>query len=141
MKRWTLKETNFLIENFPHKSNEELSSILNRSQVSIYKKSLLLHLKKTEYIKFKIKSESHCWDRSGSWKGGRRENKKGYILILKKEHPFCGKSGYVFEHRLVMEEKIGRFLEKDEIVHHKNGKKNDNRIENLKLMKNREHTI
>lgn len=140
MKKWTIQEINYLIENFPFKSNKELSVILNRSPVSIYKKSLTLSLKKTDYIKFKIKSEVRSGPKSSSWKGGRKKSNKGYILILKKEHPFCPKGGYVFEHRLIMEKKLGRFLKHDEIIHHKNGKKDDNRIENLELMKLSDHT-
>jgi endogenous inhibitor of DNA gyrase (YacG/DUF329 family) len=52
---------------------------------------------------------------------------------MMKEHPFSGKQGYVAEHRLVMEQHIGRFLQPMEVVHHKNSKPDDNRIENLEL--------
>lgn len=63
-----------------------------------------------------------------------RANDKGYILIYSPEHPNRTKKNHVFEHRLVMEKKIGRFLKKDEQVHHRNGIKNDNRIENLAIV-------
>ena len=71
-----------------------------------------------------------------NYKGGRRKHIKGYILILKKDHPFSTKDGYVFEHRLIMEQKLGRYLTKLEQIHHINGIVNDNRIENLILFAN-----
>lgn len=68
-----------------------------------------------------------------SWKGGRFETKYGYVLLLKKDHPNSRKNGRIFEHVFVMSEKLGRPLKDGETVHHKNGIKNDNRIENLEL--------
>lgn len=65
--------------------------------------------------------------------GGRSEgylNKKGYRLMICKGN---GKYRRVYEHVLVMEEHIGRNLFKGETVHHKNGIRDDNRIENLEL--------
>jgi hypothetical protein len=67
------------------------------------------------------------------WKGGRYIRKDGYILTKAKGHPREDKDGYVMEHILVMEEYVGRYLWEWEIVHHKNGVKTDNGIENLRL--------
>jgi hypothetical protein len=60
----------------------------------------------------------------------------GYILIFNRDHPRCNKSGYVMEHRLVVEEQIGRYLTSEEVVHHINKNVSDNRAENLMLFKN-----
>jgi hypothetical protein len=73
-------------------------------------------------------------ERSSRWKGGRRIDHKGYVLIFKPDYP-GGKVGgkYVMEHKLVMEEHLGRRLRPGENVHHKNGVRHDNRLENLEL--------
>jgi HNH endonuclease len=76
------------------------------------------------------KRENSC-----RWKGGTTFN-KSYRKILQPDHPRADPKGYVFEHILVIEEIIGRYLERPEEVHHINGKRDDNRPENLKLMPN-----
>mgnify|MGYP001584478774 CR=1 FL=1 len=74
------------------------------------------------------------------WKGGRLSDKSGYVLVYSPEHSSSNSNKYVREHRLVMEKHLGRFLNSGEVVHHINGIRNDNRIENLQLFQtNGEH--
>lgn len=81
----------------------------------------------------KVNKTSFKKGSSGNWKGGKRKTKFGYVMFLKPKHPFRTMNNYVLEHRLVMENILGRYLKRSEIVHHMNGIKDDNRPENLKL--------
>lgn len=71
---------------------------------------------------------------------GRKRNYKGYVLLCVRKHPNSDPQGYVMEHRVVTEISLGRLLKPDEIVHHKNEIKHDNRLKNLQLLKVGEHT-
>lgn len=68
---------------------------------------------------------------SPSWKGGKVKNNYGYVKVMVPDHPRADSSGYVLEHILVVEKRIGRFLVGSEEVHHENEIKFDNRDENL----------
>ncbi len=70
-----------------------------------------------------------------NWKGGQKKDCRGYIYIYQPNHPFVN-GIYVFEHRLIMEKHLGRYLKPEERVHHINEKRGDNRIKNLKLFSN-----
>ena len=83
--------------------------------------------------------KAHKGKRSCSWKGGRRKDHYGYIQIWKPEHPNAKMKGYIHEHRLVMSKHLKRPLTSKEFVHHKNGIKDDNRLENLELMTKQVH--
>lgn len=63
----------------------------------------------------------------------RIKDRAGYVLVRLSEHPRANASGYVREHRLVLERVLGRLLRPEEVVHHINRVKNDNRPENLQL--------
>lgn len=76
---------------------------------------------------------------NGNWKGGKSKTYWGYISIWCPNHPHAQQNGRVSEHRLVMEKKLGRYLTSKELVHHKNGIKNDNRIRNLELITRNQH--
>ena len=76
---------------------------------------------------------------ASNWKGGRCRTGNGHIYCYAPDHQFANDGGYVMEHRLMMEQNLGRLLTPDEVVHHKNGKKDDNRIENLEVMSRSEH--
>jgi hypothetical protein len=73
-----------------------------------------------------------------AWRGGRTKSSTGYMLVQEPLHPAAHIVGYVAEHRLVMEKIIGRYLRPEETVHHINGKRDDNRPENLELWTSRQ---
>lgn len=77
---------------------------------------------------------------SNNWRGGELKTSLGYIRVYAPKHP-NNRFRYVLKHRLVMEDKIGRYLTDDEIVHHVNHDKSDNRIENLTILSASQHSI
>ena len=74
------------------------------------------------------------------WKGGISIS-DGYISIYLPNHPQANSYGYIRQHRIIMEQKLKRYLKPTEIVHHINGDKKDNRIENLKLFSSNSNHI
>lgn len=97
----------------------------------------------------KFSRESLFCDRNcyTSWRIGSRRGPQqdvviisGYKYIYQPNHPSAIRGFYVAEHRLVVEGDLGRFLTPEEQVHHINGNKMDNRIENLQLLSCSEHS-
>lgn len=70
---------------------------------------------------------------------GRQRQGDGYIHLLRPDHPLADNRGRVLEHRLVMWE-AGLMTDPGERVHHRNETKDDNRIENLEVTENAEHS-
>ena len=96
-----------------------------------------------------IKHWGMARERNPMWKGGHSQQGNGYIQVrIYPENYFysmgrnkkgMGDGRYVSEHRLVMAKYLGRCLQEWEIVHHKNGIKSDNRVENLELQDRFDH--
>ena len=89
----------------------------------------------------KTRKGDKCWN----WKGGRHLDSRGYVLVQLSAgdtfYPMVDHKRYVAEHRLVMAKHLGRCLAKKELVHHVNGIKADNHIENLELLSRTSHRL
>lgn len=84
-------------------------------------------------------STGHKLNKNSNWKNGRLIS-RGYTYLKRPNHPSANKAGYVAEHRIVMEEFLGRYLNENEVVHHKDENRGNNCIENLEVLDtNSEH--
>lgn len=128
-------------------SSEEIQKILDLGQTDISQREIgerfgLSQSKVSQILSFHGVSKSRNWnpakgERHAAWKGGIHKAPGGYVWErVEHDDPMAAMrvaSGYVLQHRLVMARHLGRPLEKHENVHHKNGIKDDNRLENLEL--------
>ncbi len=74
-----------------------------------------------------------------NWKGGRTVASNGYVLVKMPGHPMADCRGYVYEHRLVASQILGRQLLPGEEVHHKDGNKQNNSPNNLEVAASHHH--
>ena len=141
MKTWTPYETQILIENYAIKTNEQLMKLIpQKSWIGIYKKARKLNLHRNPEVEFKNRSIANSGEHAANWKGGVRTTKHGYRQILSPGHPRSDSSGYVMEHIAVWEKETGIPVPIGCVIHHLNGNKQDNRIENLCMMQFGAHT-
>lgn len=110
------------------KEGVSLSEIARRigTKHQLVKKFLVEH--KIEYQPYQYKPEDNHF-----WRGGRIVDYDGYILVKVVDHPHKDRHGYVREHRLVMEQHLGRYLLPSEVVHHRDGNKQNNALDNLEM--------
>ena len=87
----------------------------------------------------KISEKNSCDYNGLNGYGHTKRHNKGYVVVYAPKHPNAHADGYVMLHTVLMERAIGRYLTSDEVVHHVNHVRDDNRIENLRLMDKHEH--
>lgn len=120
--------------------NWEITKFCSKKCFHVFLKGKV-NTSKTKFVKGQIPYNKGCKmstimrEKHPMWKGGRLKRQSGYIIVLNHSHPY-NRNGYIREHRLVMERYLGRYLLPEEVVHHINGVKDDNRIENLELFAN-----
>ena len=120
----------------------EIAKVLGTSQKVIWR-----HMKNHKMAARTAYKRDQYEEKNSYWRDGRTTTIQGYIHIRCPNHPRASKDGnYVPEHVLVMEQHLGRYLKwegtgnkNSEVVHHINGNKQDNRIENLQLTTFAEH--
>ncbi len=72
-----------------------------------------------------------------AWSGGRYISGAGYVRVQIEQHPRRSSAGYIFEHILVVEKALGRYLPKGAVIHHANGRRAQNNNKNIVLCESR----
>ncbi len=74
-------------------------------------------------------------------KGRTSRHVRGYVFITKHDHPRANKDGYVFEHIVVVEKAIGKFIPEKAVIHHIDGNPSNNSIGNIVLCENQAYHL
>lgn len=119
---------------FNHKWKHPASEEFRKRQGDIHRGKTL-----SEEQRHEISERNSCNYNGMNGYGHTKPHRKGYILAYVPDHPHAHKDGYVMLHKVLMEREIGRYLNPDEVVHHINHIRDDNRIENLRLMSKHDH--
>lgn len=105
----------------------------------LHRSAALKGRKLSEAQKKLISERNSCNYNGLNGYGHTKAHNGGYILVYVPKHPRAHKDGYQMLHTVLMEREIGRYLYDDEVVHHINHNRKDNRICNLMLMKKKDH--
>ena len=141
LKTWTHEEVETLIANYNSVSNEQLCKMIpSKTPLAIYKKAYKMGLRKTAEIEFINRSNARKGEKCPNWKGGAKITCSGYRQILRPDHPRADSNGYVMEHVWIWEQTTGVSVPANCCIHHINGDKTDNRIQNLCMMHRTAHT-
>ena len=150
--KWTYNDELFLRKNYGILETIEIARKLDRTVKSIWNKASKLNLKCGCTLRHRKKISDALKNKP---KKKFVIHSRGYILIFKPNHPFSPKSKYIRRSRLVIEEylcenepdhpaliKINgiKYMRQDWVAHHRNGIKNDDRIENMEAMPFNQHS-
>lgn len=114
----------------------------HKGMITCSKKCAAKYRGNKKHLNFVKKIKESKWDgveRKDMWTIEGRTICGGYVWAKCRQHPNAFKDGYILEHRLVVENHIGRLLRENEIVHHIDGNKRNNNISNLMILTKEEH--
>lgn len=126
--------------------DEKMSQTEIASLLGVTQKIVFSFMKRHNLPSRTAAKRNQFGERNDSWKGGKRINDQGYVEVYAPNYEHTRPNGYVREHILVAEKMLGRRLKfysvgdgRNEVVHHINGIKTDNREENLLVLSASDH--
>ena len=137
---WTKEQLEYLVNHYAVERAEDIASVIGKSKSSVHHKAQRLGIGKDNDGFHEIRSRASSGANSGNFNGYLRKTPKGYVTRYAPNHPSASNAGIVMEHRYVVEKALGITLPDYFDVHHINGDKTDNRIENLAIMTHKAHT-
>ena len=136
---WEEAELTNLKKYYSSYTNEELVKMFpNRTLLGICKKARKIGLKRSAHS---ISANRSAGQRKMDFNHAPRYTAKGYKIIYAPDFHRADKNGMVLEHIYIFEKETGVEIPKGYCIHHINGKKDDNRIENLCMLSTSAHTI
>lgn len=136
---WEEAELTNLKKYYSSCTNEELVKMFpNRTLLGICKKARKIGLKRSAHS---ISANRSAGQRKRNFNHAPRYTAKGYKIIYAPDFHRADKNGMVLEHIYIFEKETGVEIPKGYCIHHINGKKDDNRIENLCMLSTSAHTI